>query len=379
MLSKDSKPVSQKSAPLLVRQKKYEESLKSLVSRLLSYSSVPARLSPHSIGTEPGSHCLLSARRTRKRHRDAFGDRSALDPAAPYFAAVSVKRSHNFDLVESSHLTLFLHILYSMKISEEDKERAKSDSPSKNKSRNFNNSDSDEDEEEDIPASLMLLFTAHEFLGRRSWCCINEAKLLLFAMNVTIPKLKSPQLAPVREKLGKYVEQVLYCLYAHPSKSNKTKAKYLEEHGVPQMKLTWEAAQQLYDFYKLDTLPAIDDYKVLSITSEMENLFKRITRLVPPESDPAVIADDMLAYIRKDRDKMPSVQKPLPYQISSIYYLLGDYYFKTSDWSHGIRYYLLDLCLHPVRFNSWAGLAMATGTQLEIRLNSCQTLKLVCV
>lgn len=221
----------------------------------------------------------------------------------------------------------------------------------------------------------MLLFTAHEFLGRRSWCCINEAKLLLFMMNVTIPKLKTPQLAPVKDKLTKYVEQVLYCLYSHPSKMNKTRAKHLEEHAVPPTKLTWEAAQQLYDFYKPDCTPAVDDYKSYSITAEVESLFKRIIRLVPPESDPALIADDMMAYIKRDKDKMPSVKKPLPYQISSVYYLLGDYYFKNNEWSHGVRYYLLDLCLHPVRYNSWAGLAMANATQVQIRLNSCQTLK----
>jgi hypothetical protein len=31
-----------------------------------------------------------------------------------------------------------------------------------------------------LPSSLMLLNTAHEYLGRRSWCCNSDGALLRF-------------------------------------------------------------------------------------------------------------------------------------------------------------------------------------------------------
>jgi hypothetical protein len=35
-----------------------------------------------------------------------------------------------------------------------------------------------------------------------------------------------------------------------------------------------------------------------------------------------------------------------------------------------IRHYLLDVCVNPVRIDSWAGMALARGSQLETKLNS---------
>lgn len=35
-----------------------------------------------------------------------------------------------------------------------------------------------------------------------------------------------------------------------------------------------------------------------------------------------------------------------------------------------IRHYLLDVCVNPIRLDSWAGMALARGSQLETRLNS---------
>lgn len=36
-----------------------------------------------------------------------------------------------------------------------------------------------------LPSSLMLLNTAHEYLGRRSWCCNSDGALLRFYVSVT--------------------------------------------------------------------------------------------------------------------------------------------------------------------------------------------------
>ncbi|XP_066593480.1 calcineurin-binding protein cabin-1-like [Prorops nasuta] len=257
---------------------------------------------------------------------------------------------------------------------EEDKERAKIEMYDKNKSQDSNHSESD-DEDDGIPPSIMILFTAHEFIGRHSWCCYNEAKLLFFTMKLIIPKLETPQYMPIKNKLTKHLEQIFYCLYGHPNnKANKTKPKHLEDHGVPQMELSWEAAQLLFDFYKPKLLPEFQSPRQASITSDNEVLFKRIIKLVPSESDPSQMANEMIAYIMGEREKMPVIKKLLPQNISSIYYLLGDFYFKNNKWQYACQYYLLDLCLYPLGLNSWAGLAMATGTIIENWLNSYKSI-----
>lgn len=261
-------------------------------------------------------------------------------------------------------LTTFISIY-----SEEDKERARTSMSQKNKQEGSHCSESEE-EEEDVPASLMVLFTAHEFLGRHSWCCINEARLLYFTMQTIIPKLKTPQLSGIKKKLIKYLEQIFYCLYGHPNRPNKAKPKHLEDHGVPHMELTWDKAQLLFDFYKPECKPNFESRKNESINPDTEALFKKITSLVPPESDPSKLVDEMNNYIAGERDKMPAVKKPLPSNISCIYYLLADYYFKSSKWGLAIRFSLMDLCIDPKNVDSWVDIAMSTGTEIETWINS---------
>jgi hypothetical protein len=56
---------------------------------------------------------------------------------------------------------------------------------------------------------------------RRSWCCSSEGALLLHTMDVVIPRLKDEKFASVRDKLIQGLEQVFFCLYAHPNKKTK--------------------------------------------------------------------------------------------------------------------------------------------------------------
>lgn len=217
----------------------------------------------------------------------------------------------------------------------------------------------------------MILFTAHDFIGRHSWCCFDEAKLLFFTMNLIIPQLETPQYASIRNKLTKHLEQIFFCLYGHPNRANRTRIpKHILDHRVPMMPLTWERAQLLFDFYKPKQLPNFQSPRHLSISIDTEVLFRRIIGEVPKDSDPHQIVDEMTAYIVGAREKMPSVRKPLPHAISTVYYLLGDFYFKNNKWGQACRYYLLDLCLYPKGLNSWAGLAMATGSVIENWLNN---------
>lgn len=218
----------------------------------------------------------------------------------------------------------------------------------------------------------MILFIAHDFLGRRRWCTMDQAKLLIFIMNLIIPKLRTPQYSNIRDKLTKYLEQIFYCLYGHPVKQNKARPKHLEDHEVTPIDMTWETAQYLFDFYRPDVLPDFDTPRSASISADTEILFKRISKLIPSESDPNPILDDMADYITGDREKMPSIVKPPTDQISTLYYLLADYYHKYQKWSPATKYYLCHLCFQPNEINSWVGLAMTTGTLIDTWLNYCR-------
>ncbi|XP_069674696.1 calcineurin-binding protein cabin-1-like isoform X2 [Periplaneta americana] len=248
------------------------------------------------------------------------------------------------------------------------------------KGKSRSNSEDDEEHEAseigELPGYISILFTAHEYLGKRSWCCSGEGALLLHTMNVVIPRLRDERFISVRDKLNQGLEQVFYCLYAHPNK--KTKARYLQDHGVPQISLTWERGMQLYQFYQPDELPEFDSYRVASITADVESLFKRIAGLIPDHCNPAHLVEKVVAYIDGTSRSLPvlgDARSQLPRSISAIYYLLADYYFKVNEWGKAIRHYLLDVCVNPIRIDSWAGMALARGSQLETKLNSCEPLK----
>uniref|UniRef100_A0A1B6DLG9 Uncharacterized protein n=1 Tax=Clastoptera arizonana TaxID=38151 RepID=A0A1B6DLG9_9HEMI len=85
--------------------------------------------------------------------------------------------------------------------------------------------------EEVLPRSLQILFTAHEYLGRRAWCCMDDAAILY----QTLKELKSlmdvyPSGSDMMLVLVQQLEQIFYCLYGHPIKRNKP--RYIQEHNV---------------------------------------------------------------------------------------------------------------------------------------------------
>lgn len=247
----------------------------------------------------------------------------------------------------------------------------------KSKSQNSQQSESEE-EEDDIPPSITILLKSHEFLGRHGCCCISQGKLLIFIMKLVIPKLGIPLYSPIKDKLKRHLEQIFFCLYGHPIKfsgNNRPRPKRLDDHCISQyMDLSWDASQLLFEFYKPHHLPGFESKRIDSISADTVNLFKKICQLVPRENNPDSIVDQMKAYIQGNDKKMPGVEKPLHSEISLIWYLIADHYFKMASnhsWETAIKYYTYDLCLHPNELNSWAGLAMATGTVMEMWLNTC--------
>ncbi|KYO31630.1 calcineurin-binding protein cabin-1 isoform E [Alligator mississippiensis] len=225
-----------------------------------------------------------------------------------------------------------------------------------------------------LPSSLMLLNTAHEYLGRRSWCCNSDGALLKFYVRVLQKELAvstSEDTHPYKEELETALEQCFYCLYGFPSK--KSKARYLEEHSVQQVDLTWEDALFMFEYFKPKTLPEFDSYKTSTVSADLANLLKKIATIVPRTDKPMLNLDTLSAYIEGTCSKEPSLPEGADYSppvVTELYYLLADYHFKNKEQSKAIKFYMHDICICPNRFDSWAGMALARASRIQDKLNS---------
>ncbi|EMP32143.1 Calcineurin-binding protein cabin-1, partial [Chelonia mydas] len=225
-----------------------------------------------------------------------------------------------------------------------------------------------------LPPSLMLLNTAHEYLGRRSWCCNSDGALLKFYVWVLQKELAvstSEDTHPYKEELETALEQCFYCLYSFPSK--KSKARYLEEHSVQQVDLMWEDALFMFEYFKPKTLPEFDSYKTSTVSADLANLLKKIATIVPRTDKPMLSLDDVSGYIEGTFSKVPSLPEGADYSppvVTELYYLLADYHFKNKEQSKAIKFYMHDICICPNRFDSWAGMALARASRIQDKLNS---------
>uniref|UniRef100_A0A803Y3J9 Calcineurin binding protein 1 n=1 Tax=Meleagris gallopavo TaxID=9103 RepID=A0A803Y3J9_MELGA len=225
-----------------------------------------------------------------------------------------------------------------------------------------------------LPSSLMLLNTAHEYLGRRSWCCNSDGALLKFYVQVLEKELAastSEDTHPYKEELETALEQCFYCLYGFPSK--KSKARYLEEHSVQQVDLTWEDALFMFEYFKPKTLPEFDSYKTSTVSADLANLLKKTATIVPRTDKPMLSLDTVSAYIEGTCSKAPSLPDGADYSppvVTELYYLLADYHFKNKEQSKAIKFYMHDICICPNRFDSWAGMALARASRIQDKLNS---------
>nr|XP_003478007.2 calcineurin-binding protein cabin-1 [Cavia porcellus] len=225
-----------------------------------------------------------------------------------------------------------------------------------------------------LPSSLMLLNTAHEYLGRRSWCCNSDGALLRFYVRVLQKELTastSEDTHPYKEELETALEQCFYCLYSFPSK--KSKARYLEEHSAQQVELIWEDALFMFEYFKPKTLPEFDSYKTSTVSADLANLLKRIATIVPRTERPGLSLEKVSAYIEGTSTEAPCLPEgadPSPPVVNELYYLLADYHFKNKEQSKAIKFYMHDICICPNRFDSWAGMALARASRIQDKLNS---------
>nr|XP_016852557.1 PREDICTED: calcineurin-binding protein cabin-1 isoform X2 [Anolis carolinensis] len=225
-----------------------------------------------------------------------------------------------------------------------------------------------------LPSSLMLLNTAHEYLGRRSWCCNSDGALLKFYVRVLQKELlasTSEDTHPYKEELETALEQCFYCLYGFPSK--KSKARYLEEHSTQQVDLAWEDALFLFDYFKPKTLPEFDSYKTSTVSADLANLLKKIAAIVPQTERPTLKMEEVSGYIEGTLSKAPALPEGAddsPPVVTELYYLLADYHFKNKEQAKAIKFYMHDICICPNRFDSWAGMALARASRIQDKLNS---------
>ncbi|XP_050679518.1 calcineurin-binding protein cabin-1-like [Leptidea sinapis] len=231
--------------------------------------------------------------------------------------------------------------------------------------------DKDKVPEDEIPNPIMVLFIAHEHLGKRGWCAHSDSKLLYFILDTIVPRIRSPALSKSLEQISQYMEQCVFCLYGHPEK--KSKVKYLLDHNVPPRTLDWERAQQLYEIFRPPILPALEG-KLSGISSDTEALFLRIITLLPNECDPQKYISDLEKYIKGVENKLPLFPPLLPYKMKDIYFLLGDYYFKKEDGKMAVKYNMLDVIINNDRLESWAQISLAKAINLERVLNSCKNI-----
>ncbi|KAM7416326.1 hypothetical protein PAMA_018408 [Pampus argenteus] len=225
-----------------------------------------------------------------------------------------------------------------------------------------------------LPSSLMLLNTAHEYLGRRSLCCNSDGALLKFYVRVLEKELAASSNSdshPYKEELEMALEQCLFCLYAYPSK--KSKARFLEDHASPQVELLWSDALFMFQYFKPKSLPEFDSYKTSTVSADLANLLRRFAGIAPPSDTPTLTMDEVAAYIDGMTVKAPCLPEgsaPAPPIINEIYYLLADYHFKNKEQSKAIKFYMHDICVCPNRFDSWAGMALARASRIQEKLNS---------
>ncbi|XP_069562778.1 calcineurin-binding protein cabin-1 isoform X2 [Brachyistius frenatus] len=234
--------------------------------------------------------------------------------------------------------------------------------------------DEDDSDTPMLPSSLMLLNTAHEYLGRRSLCCSSDGALLKFFVQVLEKEFAASannDSHPYKEELEMALEQCFFCLYAYPSK--KSKARYLEDHTSPQVELLWSDALFMFQYFKPKSLPEFDSYKTSTVSAELANLLRRFAGIAPTSDTPVLTMDEVAAYIEDMTEKAPCLPEgsaPAPPIINEIYYLLADYHFKNKEQSKAIKFYMHDICVCPNRFDSWAGMALARASRIQDKLNS---------
>ncbi len=215
------------------------------------------------------------------------------------------------------------------------------------------------------PPSVELLVSAHDYLGQRSLCNEEGGRLLLLLVETLTPLARLSGLS-VAEDLKRSLDQALFCLYSHPSK--KSRAKHLVDHGASALALTWDKCGVLMGAVRPKQLPEFDDFKSLSVSADTEALLRRFVALVPDSLDLEGRAKRLEEYLNDRRDRscsFPSFEGVLPESLQDLFYLLGDYNFKNSNFDVAAGMYVKDLTFNPRRLDSLVALSLSRASVVE--------------
>ena len=224
-----------------------------------------------------------------------------------------------------------------------------------------------------LPPSLALLNTAHELLGQKSACTLEQGRLLNYTVDKLVSLLADPKELGCTEQMRSMLEQAVFCLYAHPSK--KSRNRHLQDHNVSQIGLKWERALVLFNYYKPKKLPEHDDVKTASISIDAEALLRRIVALIPDKVKVEKRKGIAMDFLTGKTSRLKGLKKcgKLPQEVKDLFYLLADFNFKSnSEMDKAIEFYAIDLSFNRERFDTWAALALAQGSKMDHKLNSCR-------
>ncbi|KRX43993.1 Protein kinase C iota type, partial [Trichinella murrelli] len=224
-----------------------------------------------------------------------------------------------------------------------------------------------------VTNSLNVLKLAHDVLGEKSLCMLNDGQLLEFFMEEILRTLRHPNLVaqPVLDGLLETMneaEQCIFCMCRYPMKRKRN----LRDHSVAAAGLTWNRTITLFDFIIPEKLPQCDSAPNESVSSEALQLLLRMETFVPESLHlSSRYQTEWDEYFFHDREDPPSltIDKQVPV-VSTLYYVIADHYLKYQEFSKAVDYYLQDLLINPNRFDSLAGLAQAASGIVDARLFS---------
>ncbi|KFD58544.1 hypothetical protein M513_00770 [Trichuris suis] len=222
--------------------------------------------------------------------------------------------------------------------------------------------------------SLGILKIAHETLGSRGLCTLQDGVLLDFFAEEILHTLRHPkfinQSLPGADECMLVVEQCFYCLYRYPTK----RKRHLEEHDCKPAELTWARGVTVFEFLCPTKLPDFDEPSSSAIMSDLVVMLHRILEVVPAE----LKADPFLAkwnsFFDGELDSPPHLDSNDTdvVIVGNIYYLIADHLMKSVQLKEAVPYYLRHLTICNQHFNGWSGLGVTSVGILETRLFSLE-------
>ena len=191
----------------------------------------------------------------------------------------------------------------------------------------------------------------HHYLGRKGLCTAHDGEFLLCALKVF-----------VEHDIDDVALNCISCLFNFPSRKSQNTG-----HSSPHIDLKWTHCEDIYFYFEPNCMPEFDSHaRQTGISQETKDLFLKMLRLIPEDQQPLKQSQNITNYINNgDSLVEPVFQNTPPRILTTIYYLLADFHFKNRDFAKARQFYIFDLAINLKRFDSWAGLALATNYQLD--------------